>query len=245
MKGSRDEHDHVSNRSEPEHPPMVELRGVRRSFARPGGGRVVALELSELVVPRASLCALVGPNGAGKSTLLHLVSGLLRPDQGLVRVAGVTLLRQPEATLDRFRARNVGYLLQGGQLMDCLSAEENVMAALLFAGQPRARQRRCAGELLDELGVAHRARHLPAALSGGERQRVALARALANSPPLLLADEPMASLDTQGASALSLLLRSLVRERGMTVLVATHHPERLEPDMSLELSRPRQDEGVT
>ncbi len=222
---------------------MVELQGIRRSFTRPGGGTLVALELAELVIPKARLCALVGPNGTGKSTLLHLVSGLLRPDTGTVRVAGVSLQALPEATLDRFRARSVGYLLQGGQLMDCLSAEENVMAALLFAGQPPSQQRRRARELLDELGVAHRARHLPAALSGGERQRVALARALANNPPLLLADEPTASLDAEGAAALSARLQGLVRDLGMTVMVATHQPERLEPDMIVQLTRPSQAGG--
>jgi putative ABC transport system ATP-binding protein len=214
---------------------MVELHGVRRSFAGPGGGRVLALVLDELLVPRGSLCALVGPNGAGKSTLLHLVSGLLRPDVGTIRVGGVDLQGLKEPALDRFRARNVGYLLQGGQLMDWLSAEENVMAASLFAGVARAEHRRKARALLEQLGVQHRALHLPTALSGGERQRVALARALVNHPPLLLADEPLASLDRGGAAAMAELLGELAHEQGLTVLVATHQPERLCPDKVVEL----------
>jgi putative ABC transport system ATP-binding protein len=218
---------------------MVELHAVRRSFVRPGGGRVVALSIAELTVPRGSLCGLVGPNGSGKSTLLHLVSGLLRPDSGTIRVGGVDLRALTEPALDRFRARNVGYLLQGGQLMDCLTAEENVMAASLFAGLPGAGQRSRAEALLRQLGVQHRARHRPSTLSGGERQRVALARALVNEPPLLLADEPLASLDRAGAVAMATLLRSLVRERGLTVLVATHQPERLEPDLVVELEAER------
>ncbi len=222
---------------------MVELKGVSRSFARPEGGRLMALQKTDLTVPQGTLCAVVGLNGTGKSTLLHLVSGLLRPDAGTIRVAGVMLRGLAETDLDRFRARNVGYLLQGGQLMECLTAEQNVMAALLFASEPRSRQRTRAHALLEELGIAHRARHLPATLSGGERQRVALARALANRPPLLLADEPLASLDDEGALAMSSLLRNLSRDHRMTVLVATHRPERLEPDMVLRLARHRQ-EGV-
>lgn len=222
---------------------MVQLVGVRRTFARPGGGRVVALELPELTVPSAGLCAVVGPNGVGKSTLLHLVAGLLRPDVGTVRVGGVPLHSLPEAQLDRFRARNIGVLLQGAQLLDCATAEENVLAALHFGGRRGSDQRLVARRLLEEHGVAHRARHLPAAMSGGERQRVALARALANNPPLLLADEPLASLDRDGAAALAALFRALVRTQGMTVLVATHQPERLEPDTVVELAVPRDPKG--
>ena len=229
--------------TDPSPPPsaMVELSAVRRSFPGPGGGRVVALVLDELRVPRGSLCALVGPNGAGKSTLLHLVSGMLRPDCGSIRIGGVELRGLKEPALDRFRARNVGYLLQGGQLMDWLSAEENVMAAALFAGLPRGEHRSRARAILEQLGVAHRSRHLPTAMSGGERQRVALARALVNRPPLLLADEPLASLDRQGAAAMAERLGGLAHDEGLTVLVATHQPERLCPEMVVELSTPRGD----
>ncbi len=217
---------------------MVEARGLRRVYPKPGGGRVVALELAELAVPRGSLYAVVGANGTGKTTLLHLVSGLLRPDRGVLRVGGVALGGLKEQVLDRFRARNVGYLLQGAQLMDCLTAEENVMAGQLFAGRSVRKQRERASELLARFGVEHRARHLPAALSGGERQRVALARAVANRPPLLLADEPLASLDRAASNQLIALFRQLVTEHGLTVLVATHRSERLEPDGLLELRKP-------
>jgi putative ABC transport system ATP-binding protein len=219
--------------------PMVQLRGVRKSFQRPGGGEVRALALARLDIPRGGLHAVVGPNGAGKSTLLHVVAGLLRPEAGIVRVGGVELGELREAQLDRFRARNIGLLLQGGQLMESLSAEENLMAALLFAGHPPREQRERARHLLEQLGIAHRARHLPAALSGGERQRVALARALVNRPPLVLADEPFASLDRAGSDALTELFRGLVEERGITLVVATHHPERLAADGVIELEATR------
>jgi putative ABC transport system ATP-binding protein len=214
---------------------MIRLRAVTRGFTTPGGGRLHALGPLDLQVPRGCLCAVVGPNGSGKSTLLHVISGLLRPDAGTVSVGGVELRGLSESALDRFRAHNIGYLLQGGQLMDCLTAEENVMAALLFGGQPRKVRRERARTALDQLGVLQRAGHLPATLSGGERQRVALARALANRPPVLLADEPLASLDREGSAAMVGLLGQLAREHGLSVLVATHHHERLSPDMVVEL----------
>jgi len=227
--------------------PMVELRGVRRSFPRPGGGRLVALEVEHLAVPRARLWALTGPNGAGKTTLLHLVAGLLRPDRGAVRVDGQRVERLPEAALDRFRASRIGYLLQGGQLLEALSAEENVLAAARFGERWRRASGRALRQevrvLLERLGVAHRARHLPAALSGGERQRVALARAMVNHPPLLLADEPLAGLDAEATASFALLLRGLVRDEGLTLLVSTHAPERLAPDGALPLCAPLADAG--
>ncbi len=216
--------------------PLVELKGVRRSFRRPGGGQLIALAIDALTVPARTTCAVVGPNGSGKSTLLHIVAGLLRPTVGSVAVGGVTLQSMKEPKLDRFRARNIGYLLQGSQLMDCLTARENVMAALHFAGVARREQRVRADRALERLGVLQRGDHLPAALSGGERQRVALARALVNRPPLLLADEPFASLDRAGGEGLGRLFAELVSEQGLTLLIATHQPERIAADLTVELS---------
>lgn len=204
-------------------PPMVSLRGVERSYPRPGGGRLVALRVGELQVPRGGSLAVTGRNGTGKTTLLHVISGLLRPDKGTVEVDGQDLGRLQEARLDRFRARRVGYLLQGGQLMECLTAEENVMAPMLFAGKPRSIHRARARELLERFGVAHRARHHPSELSGGERQRVALARALANDPLLLLADEPLAALDPDAAERIAALLEDLRLRDHITLVVVTHH----------------------
>ena len=205
---------------------MVALRDVRRTFGRPGTReRFVALDVPELTVPRGTGLLVTGPNGAGKTTLLHLLAGLLRPDTGSVEVDGVDLATLTEPQLDRLRARRVGYLLQGAQLIDGLTAEENLCAALLFAGVPAARQRRRAAELLERFGLQDRARHAPTALSGGERQKVALARALANDPPLLLADEPFASLDRESADDLARTLRRLVDEDGRTLVMVSHQPE--------------------
>jgi len=204
---------------------MVLLEGVRRTFRGPRRRRVVALEIDHLRVERGEQLAVLGPNGVGKTTLLHLVAGLLRPDEGEVVVDGQRLGRLTEARLDRFRARSVGYLLHGGRLLDGLSAEENVRAALHFAGVRGREQRTRAAAMLERFGVAHRAHHLPHALSAGEGQRVALARALANDPPLILADEPTSNLDGVAARHLVQELDTLCRDEGRTLVMVTHRED--------------------
>jgi putative ABC transport system ATP-binding protein len=206
--------------------PMVALIDVKRSFRTPGRKKIDALDISRLRVKKGARLVVTGANGSGKTTLLHLISGLLRPDSGHVVVDGQRLEQLKEPRLDRFRARTIGILLQGSGLLESLTAEENVMAAMLFAGRWRRReQRRRTKELLGRFGVDHRARHLPAAMSGGERQRVALARALANDPPLILADEPTESLDTPSAERLTAELVSFCSQEERTLIVASHHPD--------------------
>lgn len=221
--------------------PMIRLRDIRRRFRCPGGAEFVAVDVPRLDLAAGERLVVTGPNGAGKTTLLHLLSGLLRVDEGRVEVAGHDLgaLREPQ--LDRFRGRTVGYLLQRPLLLEGLSAEHNVMAAMLFAGASRAAQRERARELLERLGVDHRSRHRPSALSGGERQRVALARALANDPALLLADEPTAALDPSGAAQLLGDLDRLVREGGRTLVLVTHRPDEIPgdgPTLAMEPGKP-------
>ncbi len=218
---------------------MIELRGVLRSFPRPGrrrGGFLPVLDVPTLDVAAGTCLRVRGPNGVGKTTLLHLLAGLLRPDAGTVRIAGTDIVGLGEAQLDRFRARGVGYVLQNAWLLDGLSARENVAAALLFGGAARGGRMKRAEALLDRLGVGHRAAHQPHQLSGGERQKVALARALANDPPLLLADEPFASLDRAAADGLARDLESLVREEGRTLVLVSHGVgEGISVDQELDL----------
>lgn len=205
---------------------MVALIDVKRSFRAPGKTKIDALVLSGLRVERGARLVITGANGSGKTTLLHLISGLLRPDSGHVVVDGQRLDQLKEPRLDRFRARTVGVILQGSGLLESLTAEENVMAAMLFAGRWRRReQRKRTEELLGRFGVDHRARHLPAAMSGGERQRVALARSLANDPPLILADEPTENLDTPSAERLTAELISFCSQDNRTLIAVTHHPD--------------------
>jgi putative ABC transport system ATP-binding protein len=226
---------------------MVALVDVKRTFRAPDRKKIDALNIPRLRVERGIRLVVTGPNGSGKTTLLHLISGLLRPDSGHVVVDGQRLDQLKEPRLDRFRARTVGVILQGSGLLESLTAEENVMAAMLFAGRWRRReQRKRAAELLGRFGVDHRARHLPAAMSGGERQRVALARSLANDPPLILADEPTESLDTPSAKQLTAELISFCSQENRTLIAATHHPGLFGPgteELRLEAPGRRQEEA--
>jgi ABC-type lipoprotein export system ATPase subunit len=186
-----------------------------------GEGLVQALDAVELEVAPGETVAVMGPSGCGKSTLLHLLGGLERPSSGEVWLAGRRIDRLSEKALARMRRQAIGFVFQAFHLMDELTALENVELPALLAGRtPRAARAR-AGELLDQVGLADRADHLPSALSGGQRQRVAIARALSNEPLLVLADEPTGNLDTAATLDVLRLLDSL-RSAGQTLVIVTH-----------------------
>jgi ABC-type lipoprotein export system ATPase subunit len=196
----------------------VEVEGVSKSYA----GRVRALRDVSLRLAPGDFAALTGPSGSGKSTLLNLIGSLDRPDEGTIAVDGQRLdgLAEPH----RFRLEVVGFVFQFHHLLPMLTARENVEVPLIAARVGGGERRERAEELLDEVGLAGRAGHLPSELSGGERQRVAVARALANRPRLLLADEPTGALDSAaGARVLDLLAR-LRDAHGMTLLVVSYDP---------------------
>jgi putative ABC transport system ATP-binding protein len=183
-------------------------------------GPIAALRGVSLSIAASEFVTITGPSGSGKSTLLNLIGSLDHPDSGTILVAGKPVPEPRHAVA--FRRQMVGFVFQDNLLLPYLSAQGNVEAALLAAGVGLRDRRRRSAELLEEVGLADRGRHLPSELSGGQRQAVALARALANSPQLLLADEPTGALDTDsGRRALDLL--ATTRERyGMTVLVVSH-----------------------
>jgi putative ABC transport system ATP-binding protein len=183
-------------------------------------GPVQALRGVSLTIAASEFVTITGPSGSGKSTLLNLIGSLDRPDSGTVTVDGVAVPEPYDAV--EFRRKLVGFVFQDNLLLPYLSAQSNIEAALLAAGVDRVERHHRSAELLDEVGMADRARHLPSELSGGQRQAVALARALANRPRLLLADEPTGALDSDSAArALDLLAR--IRERyGMTLVVVSH-----------------------
>jgi ABC-type lipoprotein export system ATPase subunit len=165
--------------------------------------------------------AVMGPSGCGKSTLLHLLGGLDRPSGGEVSLNGRRIDDIGETALARMRRTDVGFVFQAFHLMEELTAIENVELSALLAGRsPRAARRR-AEELLEQVGLADRARFLPSALSGGQRQRVAIARALSNEPLLVLADEPTGNLDSAATLDVLQLFESL-HESGQTLVVVTH-----------------------
>jgi ABC-type lipoprotein export system ATPase subunit len=200
--------------------PVVRARGLEKEYGR-GAGLVHALAGVELEVASGETLAVMGPSGCGKSTLLHLLGGLERPSAGEVWLAGRRIDQLSEKALARLRRRAIGFVFQAFHLMEELTAVENVeLPALLAGSSPRSARRRAA-ELLERVGLADRARHLPSALSGGQRQRVAIARALSNEPLVVLADEPTGNLDTAATLDVLRLLDSL-RAGGQTLLVVTH-----------------------
>ncbi|MEV4175277.1 ABC transporter ATP-binding protein [Nonomuraea sp. NPDC049709] len=186
-----------------------------------GQSRVRAVDEVDLEVPQGQMLAVMGPSGCGKSTLLHLLGGLERATGGEVWVAGRRIDTLSERALARLRRRSVGFVFQAFHLVEELSAAENVELAALLAGRSRRQARRRAGLLLERVGLADRARHLPSQLSGGQRQRVAIARALVNEPLVVLADEPTGNLDTAGTLDVLRIFEEL-RSAGQTLLIVTH-----------------------
>jgi ABC-type lipoprotein export system ATPase subunit len=186
-------------------------------------GQVRALNGVTFGVRAGEATAITGPSGSGKSTLLNVLGTLDRPDRGEVYYQGEPLSARRD--LDRFRARQIGFVFQSFFLLPTLTSRENVMGPLCGGPPgPRARAKK-ADELLDLVGMSHRAQHRPGKLSVGERQRVALARALANDPVLLLADEPTGNLDSDNATRVLDLLTGLQRDRNLALVVVTHSPD--------------------
>jgi putative ABC transport system ATP-binding protein len=203
--------------------PALELRGVRKTYEAETAP-VRALRGVDLTVGAGEFVALMGPSGCGKSTLLHVAAGLDRPDDGSVRLAGTEVTDLSESRLAKVRRQHVGLVFQFFHLLEGMTVLENVVLAALVAGSSRRQAEGRGHELLDLLGLLDKASASPATLSGGQRQRLAIARALANSPTLLLADEPTGALDSDGAAEVLDLFRRL-HERGQSILMVTHNPD--------------------
>jgi ABC-type lipoprotein export system ATPase subunit len=200
--------------------PVLRARGLRKEYGK-GAGLVRAVDEVDLDIAAGETVAIMGPSGCGKSTLLHLLGGLDRPSGGEVSLNGRRIDDIGEKALARMRRTAVGFVFQSFHLMEELTAVENVELSALLAGRsPRAARRR-AEELLEQVGLAGRARFLPSALSGGQRQRVAIARALSNEPLVVLADEPTGNLDSAATLDVLQLFESL-HESGQTLVIVTH-----------------------
>lgn len=194
--------------------------GLRKNYY---DGKVQALRGVTLAVDEGESVAITGPSGSGKSTLLNLIGALDRCDEGTVYFRGKALKTRRD--LDRYRKFQIGFVFQSFLLIPTLTSRENVQVPMFGCGLDARTRRRKADELLEQVGMTHRASHHPVELSVGERQRVAVARALANDPLLLLADEPTGNLDTENAAHILDLLLGLQRERGMGLIVVTHSAE--------------------
>ena len=203
--------------------PLYELRDVTREF-RQGAEAVLAVNHVDLQVHAGEFLVVAGPSGSGKTTLLQLLGGLDRPTSGELRFEGRDLSRMSDADLTLLRLETFGFVFQQFNLIPTLTARENVEAALAPTGLTTMRRRSLAEVLLDSVGLADRATHLPSRLSGGEQQRVAIARALANEPQVLLADEPTGNLDVANGREVLSVLRDVVAEQGRAVILITHDP---------------------
>jgi putative ABC transport system ATP-binding protein len=197
---------------------QVRLRGVRKAYDD-GATRHDVLTGIDLDVRPGELVALLGPSGSGKSTLLNLIAGLDAPDAGTIEVGGSELGGMSERGRTLLRRRDIGFVFQFFNLVPTLTVLENVMLPLELTRRPAVAPARA---LLDRVGLGDRGKSFPEELSGGEQQRVAIARALAHEPQVLLADEPTGNLDSATGARVLDLLTELVRERGTTMLIATH-----------------------
>ena len=201
--------------------PVLTLDGIVRHFEQ-GGRTLEVLRGASLSIGEGEMVGLLGPSGSGKSTLLHITGLLERPDQGEMSIAGHACGGLGDRERTALRRRLLGFVYQFHHLLPEFSALENVMLPQMIAGANRANAKVRAGEMLERVGLSDRTDHRPAQLSGGEQQRAAMVRALANRPALLLADEPTGNLDPETAGLVFEELLRLVREDGLSALIATH-----------------------
>jgi putative ABC transport system ATP-binding protein len=202
--------------------PFIKITGLKKYYEM--GGQVVrALDDLNLDIDEHTFTVVMGPSGSGKSTLLYLLGGLDRATAGEIAISGTRLTAMDENALALFRRRTMGFVFQSFNLVQSMTALENVAFPMQFAGVRAPQRAEQAYGLLKQVGLGDRAHHRPTELSGGQQQRVAIARALVNNPSLILADEPTGNLDTSSGIVVMQLLSDLHRS-GRTVLVVTHDP---------------------
>ncbi|MEI8238388.1 MAG: ABC transporter ATP-binding protein [Actinomycetota bacterium] len=201
---------------------VLDMRDVRKVY-RSGDVDIVALDHATLQVDHGEIVALLGPSGSGKTTLLSIAGGLLTPTEGKVVVDGHDISEYNAKQLTEFRRNNVGFVFQAVNLVPFLTAEENLLVVdELGGGKGGKAAKDRARQLLDELGLGHRVRSMPAQLSGGERQRVAIGRALFNNPGLVLFDEPTSALDTKIGAQVMELIHAEMKARDTAAIIVTH-----------------------
>lgn len=203
-------------------PTILEVSSLSKTYTS-GARAVQVLDEIDFSVPEGSSVSIVGPSGSGKTTLLGLCAGLDRPTQGSIGLNNILLERMTEDELAQIRNQYVGFIFQNFQLIQTLTAEENVMIPLELRGIKNARKR--AVSLLERVGLGERIGHYPSQLSGGEQQRVAIARAFSNEPKILFADEPTGNLDEETGQSVEDLLFEINQEKGTTLVLVTHDLE--------------------
>jgi len=201
---------------------MLTMRELSKVY-RADTVQTTALDAIDLHIAEGEFVAIMGPSGCGKSTLLNMIGMLDSPSSGSYVFNGQEVAGLSEAKLADVRKENIGFIFQSFNLVDELSVRDNVELALLYHNVPASERKRRVDEVMDKVGIAHRAKHRPSQLSGGQQQRVAVARALVASPKLILADEPTGNLDTHHGEEVMRMLQTLNGE-GSTIVMVTHSP---------------------
>ncbi|NIJ20750.1 putative ABC transport system ATP-binding protein [Sphingomonas naasensis] len=201
---------------------MLTMRELSKVY-RTDTVQTTALDAIDLDIAEGEFVAIMGPSGCGKSTLLNMIGMLDSPSSGSYVFNGQEVAGLSESKLADVRKENIGFIFQSFNLVDELSVRDNVELALLYHNVPAAERKRRVDEVMDKVGIAHRAKHRPSQLSGGQQQRVAVARALVASPKLILADEPTGNLDTHHGEEVMRMLQTLNGE-GSTIVMVTHSP---------------------
>lgn len=205
-----------------EQEPMLKLRNLSKTY-RTAEVETTALEGIDIEIKRGEFVAIMGPSGCGKSTLLNILGMLDTPTSGEYRFMGEDVARKNESQLSSLRKQNIGFIFQSFNLIDELSVEENIELALLYHNISPAVRRERVNAVMDKVGIAHRAKHMPAQLSGGQQQRVAVARAVVGNQAMILADEPTGNLDSAHGQEVMEMLQAL-NEEGTTIVMVTHSP---------------------
>lgn len=204
---------------------VISAKGLFKTYAMSKTNVVQALRGVDIDIREGDFTAIIGPSGCGKSTLLHILGLLDQPDSGTLTIDGQDAHHLTEKQASRLRAKKIGFVFQGFNLIPSLTALENVMLAGKYGGLKRAERRTRALNLLKMMGLGDRVHHKPNELSGGQQQRVALSRALLNNPSLILADEPTGELDSTTSLEIMELLRRLNREEHRTFVIVTHNQD--------------------
>ena len=200
---------------------VLEAVGLTKTYAQ-GEAAMRALDDVSIDVRRGELALFVGPSGSGKTTLLSILGCIMRPTSGTLRVLGRDVTALGERDLPAIRRDHIGFIFQGFNLFPTLTAQANVALALDVRGVPHREAHKRAADLLERVGLGAKRNAYPADMSGGQKQRIAIARALAGDPPIILADEPTAALDSQSGRVVMDLLQRLAHERGRAIAIVTH-----------------------
>ena len=203
---------------------VIRVEDVKKIYDM-GEVQVRALDGVSLSVHNGEFLSIMGPSGSGKTTLLDVLSALLRPTSGEVYIKGKPISKMNDDQLAQIRGKTIGFVFQTFNLIPRMSALENVMLPLWFAGEPLEQRQEKAKKILEEVGLGDRMHHKPNELSGGQRQRVAIARALAVEPDVIVADEPTGNLDTASGNQILEIIKELNEKKGKTVLMVTHEPD--------------------